>query len=140
MEVNITILIQLGIFLASFLILSNLLFKPLNNLHLKKEKYLLLQNQEITQLNMDIQKHKQYIEKNITTVKDKTISLYSKIINNSTINKEYKVNYLNKEYKENYLKFKNYLSHEEPILIDELNKSADQVSATIQNKFYNINN
>jgi len=140
LEVNITILIQLGIFLASFLILSNLLFKPLNNLHLKKEKYLLLQNQEITQLNTDIQKHQQYIEKNITTVKDKTISLYSKIINNSTINKEYKVNYLNKEYKENYLKFKNYLSHEEPILIDELNKSADQVSATIQNKFYNINN
>lgn len=140
MEVNITILIQLGIFLASFLILSNLLFKPLNNLHLKKEKYLLLQNQEITQLNMDIQKHKQYIEKNITTVKDKTISLYNKIINNSAMNKEYKVNYLNKEYKENYLKFKNYLSHEEPILIDELNKSADQVSATIQNKFYNINN
>jgi F0F1-type ATP synthase membrane subunit b/b' len=140
LEVNITILIQLGIFLASFLILSNLLFKPLNNLHLKKEKYLLLQSQEITQLNKDIQKHKQYIEKNITAITDKTVSLYNKIINNSVTNKEYKINYLNRQFKENYLKFKNYLSHEEPILLDELNKSADQVSATIQNKFYNINN
>jgi F0F1-type ATP synthase membrane subunit b/b' len=140
LEVNITILIQLGIFLASFLILSNLLFKPLNNLHLKKEKYLLLQNQEIAQLNTDIQKHKQYIGKNTTAITNKTVSLYNKIINNSATKKEYKINYLNRQFKENYLKFKNYLNHEEPILIDALNKSADKVSVTIQNKFYNINN
>jgi F0F1-type ATP synthase membrane subunit b/b' len=140
LEVNITILIQLGIFLASFLILSNLLFKPLNNLHLRKEKYLLLQNQEIAQLNTDIQKHKQYIGNNTTAITNKAVSLYDKIVNHSSIRKEYKINYLNRQSKENYLKFKNYLNNEEPILIEELNKSVDKVSTTIQSKFYNNNN
>lgn len=82
MELNITIIVQIGIFFTVFLFLSKMLFLSLEKISIIRNNQILFQKKNIENIENDISVHKKYIDNNLHLTTNRTFTIYSQIVNN----------------------------------------------------------
>lgn len=136
MEINITIFIQAIIFLMLYILLSNVLFKPLSNLFKEREKQT-LGNKEAARLILEkIKKKELYIKEQTSLTLKKAKMVYRKAQQENMIKSKQHIQVLQKDsqtkYKNEFLK----LNNESVFIKNQLRKMESGFIETILQKLY----
>lgn len=136
MEINITIFIQAIIFLMLYILLSNVLFKPLSDLFEEREKQT-LGNREAARLILEkIKKKESYIKEQTSLTLKKAKIVYRKVQQENMIKNKQYIQALQKDsqmrYKNEFLK----LNNEALLIKNQLRKMESGFIETILQKLY----
>lgn len=136
MEINITIFIQAIIFLMLYILLSNVLFKPLNNLLKERKKQTLGNKEEASLILKKIKKKESYIKKQTSLTLKKARIVYRKAQHKNAIKSKIHIQSLQKDsqikYKNEFLK----LNNETIIIKNQLQEMKNGFIKTILQKLY----
>jgi len=136
MEINITIFIQAIILLMLYILLSNVLFKPLNNLFKEREKQTLGNKEAANLILKKIAKKESYIKEQTSLTLKKARIVYKKAQHENAIKSKAHVQSLQKDsqikYKNEFLK----LNNETIIIKNQLQEMKNGFIKTILQKLY----
>jgi F0F1-type ATP synthase membrane subunit b/b' len=136
MEINITIFIQAIILLMLYILLSNVLFKPLNNLFKEREKQTLGNKDDASLILKKIAKKKIYIKEQTSLTLKKARIVYKKSQYENSIKSKAHIQSLQKDsqtrYKNEFLK----LNNETIIIKNQLQEMEKSFIKTILQKLY----
>lgn len=136
MEVNITIFIQAFIFLMLFIVLSNVLFRPLKDILQEREKYTLDEEFKINLIYKNIKKKDIYIDEKISGILKKSQILYNINNKDNLIKEQRALNFYSMEHQKKNNEILCYLKNKKKYVEKKIKKDTLYMIIEIYKRLY----